>query len=202
MSRIIFLLSLARRQVSKDQVNEQKLASRRLITKLCKMIATQLPCYLVNNLTANSVEQCKFIIENGCQEDDALFDYVYLVYCELGLELRYLSIALIVFLVIILFLALSSVADEFLCPSLLTVARNLRMSDSLAVSSLLSHANHFIRDPPDINHQSIRASPCSRSAMDAQTFSHHWPPRPTIDLSSSLANSWALAFSAPQLFRG
>lgn len=95
---------------------------------------TNLPCYLVNNLTY-SAEQCKFIIDNDCLEEESLIDYVYLVYCELGSELRLLSIFLIILLVIVLFLALSSVADEFLCPSTLTVAKSLRMSDSLAVSS-------------------------------------------------------------------
>lgn len=103
------------------------------------MILTQpspLPCYMVNNLTSNSLEQCNFMRENDCLEDESTIDYVYLVYCEFGHELRHLSILLIVFLVIILFLALSAIADEFLCPSLLAVAKNLRMSDSLAVSSL------------------------------------------------------------------
>lgn len=93
-----------------------------------------LPCYLVNNLTTNSAEQCKFIIDNDCLEEDSTIDYVYLVYCEFGYELRYAAILLIALLVIVLFLNLSSVADEFLCPSLLAVAKNLRMSDSLAVS--------------------------------------------------------------------
>lgn len=93
-----------------------------------------LPCFLVNNITSDSLEQCKFILDNDCLEDDAAIDYVYLVYCEFGHELRYVSIIVIVFLVIVLFLALSSVADEFLCPSLLAVAKSLRMSDSLAVS--------------------------------------------------------------------
>lgn len=101
------------------------------------MILTQpapLPCFLVNNVSSNSLEQCKFIIDNDCLEDDSVVDYVYLVYCEFGYELRHVSMALIVFLVIVLFLALSAIADEFLCPSLLAVAKNLRMSDSLAVS--------------------------------------------------------------------
>lgn len=101
------------------------------------MILTEsvpLPCSMVNNLTKDAVEQCKFIIDNNCLEDEATIDYVYLVYCEFGHEFRYLSMCLIVFLVIFLFLALSAIADEFLCPSLLAVAKNLRMSDSLAVS--------------------------------------------------------------------
>lgn len=101
------------------------------------MILTEpvpLPCSMVNNLTKNSIEQCKFIIDNNCLEDEATIDYVYLVYCEFGQEFRYLSICLIVSLVTFLFLALSAIADEFLCPSLLAVAKNLRMSDSLAVS--------------------------------------------------------------------
>lgn len=93
-----------------------------------------LPCYLVNNLTRNTEEQCKFVIDNDCTEEDGPIDYVYLVYCMMGYELRYAAIGLIVFLVIVLFLNLSSVADEYLCPSLLTVAKNLQMSDSLAVS--------------------------------------------------------------------
>lgn len=94
-----------------------------------------LPCYMVNNLTSSTAEQCKFIMDNDCLEDEATLDYVYLVYCDLGCEFRYLAISLIAFLVIVLFLNLSAVADEFLCPSLLAVAKNLRMSDSLAVSS-------------------------------------------------------------------
>lgn len=101
------------------------------------MILTEpspLPCFLVNTLTNDSVEQCKFIIDNDCMEDGSALDYVYLVYCEFGYELRYVSVFLLAFLVIVLFLALSAVADEFLCPSLLAVAKNLRMSDSLAVS--------------------------------------------------------------------
>ena len=93
-----------------------------------------LPCFLVNTLANNSQEQCKFMIDNECLEEDSAIDYVYLVYCEIGYDFRYLSILLIAFFVIVLFLALSAVADEFLCPSLLTVAKNLRMSDSLAVS--------------------------------------------------------------------
>lgn len=99
-----------------------------------------LPCFMVNNLTFNSEEQCKFMVDNDCLEDESTIDYVYLVYCELGHEMRYASIVLILFLVIVLFLNLSAVADEFLCPSLLTVAKNLRMSDSLAVS-ITVHAN-------------------------------------------------------------
>lgn len=95
---------------------------------------SSLPCFLVNNLTQSSYEQCKFVIDNDCLEEDSIIDYVYLIYCDLGQEWRYASIVLVVSLVILLFLALSSVADEFLCPSLLTVAKNLRMSDSLAVS--------------------------------------------------------------------
>ena len=93
-----------------------------------------LPCSSVNSLARSTAEQCKFIIDNDCLEDEATVDYVYLVFCEIGYEMRHLAVSMIVFLVVILFLNLSAVADEFLCPSLLTVARNLRMSDSLAVS--------------------------------------------------------------------
>ena len=96
--------------------------------------ADTLPCYLVNNLTKDTEVQCNFVIHNDCLEKDGIFDYVYLVYCDIGYEFRYAAIGLTLFFVLILFLNLSSVADEFLCPSLLTVAKNLRMSDSLAVS--------------------------------------------------------------------
>lgn len=95
--------------------------------------AQPLACSLVNNLTGQA-EQCNFIIENDCRLQDNAIDYVYLVYCNLSADFRVGSVLLLVALVIILFLALSSIADEFLCPSLLTIAKNLRMSDSLAVS--------------------------------------------------------------------
>lgn len=104
------------------------------------LIITQLPCYLVNNLVSTH-DQCKFVLDNNCLEKEAAFDYVHLVYCELGYDLRYVSIALLGFLVIVLFLALSSIADEFLIPSLLSVAKNLRMSDSLAGVTLLAFGN-------------------------------------------------------------
>lgn len=93
-----------------------------------------LPCFLVNNLTSNAEEQCKFIIDNDCLEDESRIDYMRLVFCDFGCDNKWAAILLVLFLVIILFLNLSAVADEFLCPNLLTVAKNLRMSDSLAVS--------------------------------------------------------------------
>lgn len=96
---------------------------------------------MVNDVANNTITQCKFIIDNNCLEDEALIDYVYLTYCDLGVELRFVAVGLIAFLVIILFLALSAVADEFLCPSLLAVAKNLRMSDNLAGVTLLAFGN-------------------------------------------------------------
>lgn len=61
-------------------------------------------------------------------------DYVYFVYCVMGSEWKYASTSLIILLIIVFFLTLSAIADCFLCPSLLTIAKNLKMSDSLAVS--------------------------------------------------------------------
>lgn len=109
--------------------------------------AETLPCYEVNNLASTTEDQCKFMMDNDCLDDEANFDFVHFVYCSFGMELRYLSVMWIVFLLIVFFLNLSAVADEFLCPSLLAVAKNLRMSDSLAVSrsvlqSIGSRANN------------------------------------------------------------
>ena len=160
-----------------------------------------LPCFMVNNLTVNSEEQCKFMIDNDCLESESIIDYVHLVYCDMGHELRYASIALVLSLVIVLFLNLSAVADEFLCPNLLTVAKNLRMSDSLAVStriatshscspqSLIKNNNNdnnvitiIITIPPAPTHttklaQSIlRALLCWPSEMVALMYSHRLLP--------------------------
>lgn len=96
-------------------------------------IGNLLPCYMVNNFTSDS-EQCNFITQNDCLEEEAL-DYVYFVYCIMGTEMRYLSIISVVSLIIVFFLTLSVIADEFLCPSLLSIAKSLRMSDNLAVSN-------------------------------------------------------------------
>lgn len=103
--------------------------------------AESLPCYEVNKLATTTEDQCKFMMDNGCLDNEANFDFVHLVYCSLGIELRYVAIAWIVFLAIVFFLNLSAVADEFLCPSLLAVAKNLRMSDSLAVSIFRKTSN-------------------------------------------------------------
>lgn len=89
-------------------------------------------CSMVNELTSSSL-QCNFLIENECLEEEAM-DYVYFVYCVMGADLRWLSIIMIVLIMVVFFLTLSSIADIFLCPSLLTMAKSLRMSDSLAVS--------------------------------------------------------------------
>lgn len=124
-----------------------------------------LPCYLVNNLTRDTEEQCKFITDNDCLEEEGTIDYVYLVYCEMGQELRYPAIGLIIFLVIILFLNLSSVADEFLCPSLLTVAKNLRMSDSLAVTIYLFREKIYISQQLDITTNSYLCSFCHQTTI-------------------------------------
>lgn len=108
------------------------------------MSSTQLSvmhCYLVNSIP-DPFEQCKFLIDNECLEDESFIDYVYLIYCRIGYDFRLLTLMLIIFLVILLFLAISAIADDFLCISLLTVSRNLRMSDSLAVSLIpLTHDN-------------------------------------------------------------
>lgn len=95
---------------------------------------SQLPCNLVNNFTADW-DQCNFVIQNDCLEEEAL-DYVYFVYCMMGSKFRYLSMMTVISLILIFFLTLSTIADEFLCPSLLTIAKSLRMSENLAVSKI------------------------------------------------------------------
>lgn len=94
-------------------------------------VSSKLPCWMVNDLSRNSL-QCNFV-ENNCLEKEAM-NYTYFVYCVMGSELRYLATIIIVFLIVAFFLTLSAIADEFLCPSLLTMSKSLKMSDNLAVS--------------------------------------------------------------------
>lgn len=98
-----------------------------------EFLGANVPCSLVNTLTSD-YDQCNFVIRNDCQQDDGL-DYVYFVYCIMGGEYRYWAIVIVTAIILVLFSALSCIADEFLCPCLLSVAKTLRMSDSLAVSS-------------------------------------------------------------------
>lgn len=141
----------------------------------------QLACYMVNNLARNTEEQCKFILDNDCLEEEATLDYVYLVFCQIDYELRPMAISLVVFLVVVLFLNLSAVADEFLCPSLLTVAKNLRMSDSLAVSRRAREApearlpNQSTNQRHSLAPPNLRASLCWPSATAVRTFSPRSP---------------------------
>lgn len=79
-------------------------------------------------------EQCNFLISTDCLESDALIDYVGYIFCTAGIEYREIAVLSTSLLLILLFLALGIVADDFLCPNLLALARSMRMSDCLAVS--------------------------------------------------------------------
>lgn len=99
------------------------------------MADENLPCTRVN-LLLTTQSQCDFLSDNHCLEERALVDYMALIYCRFGLEMRAAAITMIVLLLLILFATLSAIADEFLCQNLLTLAKTLRMSDSLAVCIL------------------------------------------------------------------
>lgn len=86
----------------------------------------------------NAEDQCKFAHEH-CQDYKIGFvNYVNLYYCQ---QSRWFSLIAYVLILVILFTSLGITASEFLCPNLDTLAKLLKMSESLAGVTLLALGN-------------------------------------------------------------
>lgn len=98
------------------------------------MDTNNVSCSHVNSLLTSEA-QCEFLMQkDDCLDSNSVIDYLWLVYCYFGREMRILAVSLASLLLLTLFLALGIIADKFLCPNLLALAKTFRMSDSLAVS--------------------------------------------------------------------
>ncbi|KPM05980.1 sodium/potassium/calcium exchanger 6-like protein, partial [Sarcoptes scabiei] len=85
-------------------------------------------------------QQCNFsrtVIE--CLDDDGFINYIQLTYCTIQSE--YYSLALLAFILLILFFSIGTNADDFLCPVLIAISKSLKLSDNIAGVTFLAFGN-------------------------------------------------------------
>ncbi|XP_054155740.1 mitochondrial sodium/calcium exchanger protein-like [Oppia nitens] len=98
-------------------------------------------CLHVNNYNT-SWEKCNFTSNSAnCKYDGIIYDFTKMVYCDIGDDYRAASVCVLLAVLLFLFLAMGTVADEFLCPSLLTVSKTLRLPDNIAGVTFLAFGN-------------------------------------------------------------
>ncbi|KAH7637946.1 mitochondrial sodium/calcium exchanger protein isoform X2 [Dermatophagoides farinae] len=86
-------------------------------------------------------KRCHFIRTTAaCAYDGILFSPIELAYCQFD-ELPLLSFPILLAMLFMLFFIVGLVADEFLCPSLLTISKTLRLPNNIAGVTLLAFGN-------------------------------------------------------------
>ncbi|XP_075677988.1 mitochondrial sodium/calcium exchanger protein-like [Dermatophagoides pteronyssinus] len=86
-------------------------------------------------------KRCEFVqTTESCAYDGILFSFIEMAYCRLNDSLILNSIILFGIL-FILFITISLVADNFLCPSLLTISNTLKLPNNIAGVTLLAFGN-------------------------------------------------------------
>ncbi|CAG2106496.1 unnamed protein product [Medioppia subpectinata] len=102
---------------------------------------SQLKCLLVNTLNT-STAKCNFTQNIAdCGYDGIIYDFTRMVYCDFGDQYRAVSLVVLFGILLFLFLSMGVVADEFLCPALLTISKTLRLPDNIAGVTFLAFGN-------------------------------------------------------------
>lgn len=92
-------------------------------------------CDTINSFNS-SVDQCLFArTRDDCFDEEGWIDYPLLFYCGIGATSRVLPLVVSACLLIVYFLALGATAEDFMCPSLESIAKSLRLSENIAVST-------------------------------------------------------------------
>ncbi|XP_046916779.2 mitochondrial sodium/calcium exchanger protein [Dermatophagoides farinae] len=121
-------------------------------------------CGDVNNLCSIS-HQCNFtrtVLE--CIDDDGFINYIQFTYCNMQSEP--FSTILLVFLLIMLFFAIGTNADDFLCPLLISISKSLKLSDNIAGVTFLAFGN----GAPDIFSSIIGITNASPNLVIGQLY--------------------------------
>lgn len=94
-------------------------------------------CPEVNSFN-NSVDQCLFVrTQDECFDENGWIDYPLLFYCGIGAVSKIMPLFVSSLLLVLYFLALGATAEDFLCPSLESISKTLRLSENIAVSILI-----------------------------------------------------------------
>ncbi|GAU88909.1 hypothetical protein RvY_01524 [Ramazzottius varieornatus] len=99
-------------------------------------------CYdIIREYQAAGFTSCYAIQNSADCKVDGYLPYLNLYYCRLGDSLLPLSISLTILWVFMLFITAGLAADNFLCPSLHAIAKNLHLSENLAGVTFLAFGN-------------------------------------------------------------
>jgi sodium/potassium/calcium exchanger 6 len=110
---------------------------------------------LANDQLNNQSVLCEFVkTVPACQSDTGFIPYFQFIYCVMPINLLPLSMILLFFWLLFLFLFLGTTAEEYFCPALTVISQVLRLSQNVAISShicilLLCHfyISHFLFSP-------------------------------------------------------
>ena len=93
-----------------------------------------LKCLFVNHFNTSELK-CNYIkTTDDCGYDGLIYDYTYMAYCVIGDDYRVATLFILFFIILFLFLSMGVLADDFLCPSLLTISKILRLPDNIVVT--------------------------------------------------------------------
>lgn len=99
-----------------------------------------IPCQNVRQ--QNESLKCKFVQSTSdCAIDEGFINYINVVFCVFPANLLPLAMIITIFWWFVLFIALAVTADDFFCPSLVVIAKTLRMSDNIAGVTLMAFGN-------------------------------------------------------------
>lgn len=94
-----------------------------------------LDCQAVNSFNS-SFDQCLFVTEReDCFDEESWIDYRLMFYCSIGATSKVLPLLVSAALLVLYFLGLGTTAEEFMCPSLEVIAKSMRLSENIAVST-------------------------------------------------------------------
>lgn len=98
-------------------------------------------CTDLNSLNS-TVTQCQVLMEvlTECSEDSWI-DYTYLFYCQIGAQSKFGPLIVSAIILFVLFIALGVTADDFLCPSLLTISKSLKLNQEIVGVTFLAFGN-------------------------------------------------------------
>lgn len=103
-------------------------------------IVQAIQCREVNDV--NVTEQCNFVLNQpDCHNDIGYVNYLSFMYCSFGPGTQLQAVGIAVLWLLVLFVGLGVTANDFLCPALFVISKNLRLSQNVAGVTLLAFGN-------------------------------------------------------------
>lgn len=97
-----------------------------------------LDCQAINSLN-ESADQCLFArSRDDCFDEEGWIHYPLLFYCGTGAVSKLFPLLVSSALLLLYFMGLGMTAEDFMCPSLESISKSLRLSENIAVSKCAS----------------------------------------------------------------